>query len=1332
MGWRALLVFCLLLAGSLSAEPLHVQPRALPSGEAYTLWAHSRQHWRAKETPAAPVGSDLVNAHELLALFELQDRDSGREEWSAHFLLQRSHPGAVGVFQGDNWQPGPAQHGRYRVTLSDQGKHFVDDRTDAPVSGAAADYLRAFYSGRGSAKVIAEAMAGPWQPGEQRSLSAEVAAAFGLASGHWRYLHKQTLWHTPVAYFEIHGETLDDGGLFGDVSARGELIVDADNGRPLWFSRRARHAGPVAVSDDFPHGAGLMTQQRAWRYSDVANQGLRIELMAQVEPLGEIRGVRAVGGDSQMLAISSTTDDVDDERATIGLWHLPTRQNVWRAASGTHLGGHPDAAMLFSHDDLGFLNNYQVSSTSAGRFGGYKPDLNHGPPVAVLAAGVYPLKVFADGSLLWVDPGYGHHRHYGKGFSINPVAAAISRDGRRIAALDSGGVVEVRAITYSSMCDETAPPLRFCDAVTARVGEPLAGFSVDPAQSIRLDASGERVLLVGEGLARVMDLQGEELEQVAADWADFSPADDQLISSQGNTGSADITPDGRLLAQARQDRVALLDVGTGSEVHSIESRVSPVLGMLPLPGEGRLVTLTHEGLFRWDLPALSVAFEPLAEPPPELATLAGTELAEQELQQVLAADALALADGGRVLLARDGQGRLHETRYGIESPLPADTAGAFRAVYDRQGNQLYLLHVNGRITAWQWDDGWRRRAQLETAATGDQGHLALSADGDWLAVSHRRDQSGFWNPSIPLVQVLPTSLASVQRDLSPVWSSLTSLAFSEDSELLLAGDDNGRLLLWDVPSGVLVSQFPAHQRRINHLHVEGGRLWSSSDDGGLRLWDINSLVSPGVATADLEGALLKGLGVQRTPHLLATLVATDDEDFSVALPDGFYMATPGALTASAFLYDGEVFDYRAFDLWLNRPDLVMQRLKLGEPRQWSLLAAARERRVASFGVEDAMPDLRNTRVPDIGLDKLPSVVDRPEVLVSARVIPGSAPLSRVQLYINGVLQHSEVVNDGAGGALPFQHAVTLSAGLNRLEIRASDTAGQTGFSEPRFVLAQHEAPPPTLRVLAVGVSDYHDSSLDLRFAAKDARDLGDLLGRVEGDHEAVEIRYLLDREVTRENIQREAAILRDSHVDDIVVIFLAGHGFLDEQQAYYFATTDTDPRDPAARGLSWQGLAELIEAIPSRRRLILLDTCHSGEVDAATDQPVPVAGVSGVSGVGFRGLGRPEGRGVMDASIAGLNQYFAALRNDTGAIVMAAAGGLEYAYEADQWANGVFTYSLLEGLGQGSAAGAQGVVTVQGLKRYVNRRVVELTAGGQRPVARDDSLEIDFALGRSR
>ena len=91
--------------------------------------------------------------------------------------------------------------------------------------------------------------------------------------------------------------------------------------------------------------------------------------------------------------------------------------------------------------------------------------------------------------------------------------------------------------------------------------------------------------------------------------------------------------------------------------------------------------------------------------------------------------------------------------------------------------------------------------------------------------------------------------------------------------------------------------------------------------------------------------------------------------------------------------------------------------------------------------------------------------------------------------------------------------------------------------------------------------------------------------------------------------------------------------------------------------------------------------------------------------------------------------WFADLRRGTGAVVISSASGNEYAFEGEQWHNGVFTYALLNGLKNRAAdANKDNVVTVGELQAHVIEQVRTLTHGGQNPTVRRENLDYDFAV----
>jgi uncharacterized caspase-like protein len=291
---------------------------------------------------------------------------------------------------------------------------------------------------------------------------------------------------------------------------------------------------------------------------------------------------------------------------------------------------------------------------------------------------------------------------------------------------------------------------------------------------------------------------------------------------------------------------------------------------------------------------------------------------------------------------------------------------------------------------------------------------------------------------------------------------------------------------------------------------------------------------------------------------------------------------------------------------------------------------------------------------------------------------------------------------------------------------------------------------PEVYVVGIGVSEYKDQTYNLRYAAKDANDLLAAYKAIEerqGVTSQVHVLSLTDAKATRAGIINAKQWLGQSKINDLVVVFAAGHGMTDEKSDYYFGTHDIDPKHPAANGLPYQEFENLLDGIPALHKVLLLDTCFSGEIDK--DQPVIVAQAeAGTSGaVKMRAFKAARGVSVVAdepqaSSSTGTNaprlsndmlrfqqDWFADLRRGTGAAVISSSSGNEYSLEGEQWKNGVFTYSLLNGLKNHHAdTNNDHVITVSELQAYVIDQVRKLTQGGQNPTVRRENLEADFVV----
>jgi WD40 repeat protein len=550
-------------------------------------------------------------------------------------------------------------------------------------------------------------------------------------------------------------------------------------------------------------------------------------------------------------------------------------------------------------------------------------------------------------------------------------------------------------------------------------------------------------------------------------------------------------------------------------------------------------------------------------------------------------------------------------------------------------------------------------------------------------------------------------------------------AFSADGRLfaMVAGGD---ITVSDLANGEDVMHVTVHSGDAASLaFVAGGRLLvSAGRDGALRVWTV-----PG--------------GIQAV-----SLIALGAADYVAVTSDQYYRASKTSIKGVAFRTHGQIYPFEQFDLRFNRPDIVMQRIGLASPQAIQGYANSYARRLRKMGFSESMLG-RDFHLPEVALltKEVPVSTADAALTLNVRATDDRYALDRLNVYVNDVPLH------GSAG-LPFaakdlhqaEIAVTvpLAAGRNKVQVSALNVQGTESLKQTVYTTSTANRGPADIYVVAIGVSHYKNSAYDLRYAAKDAADFLSAyksVGERPAPRGAVHLLDLTNGKATREGIRAAKQFLQQTRTDDLAVVFAAGHGMTDARQNYYFGTWDINPAHPEVSGLPYEDFENLLDGIPALKKMLLIDTCFSGEIDQ--DESIVVAQANGGDGAVKMRAFKPErgisvvaggggaaGSTAVTGDLTRIQQdWFADLRRGTGAVVISSASGNEYALEGEEWHNGVFTYALLSGLKNHAAdSNNDGVITVGELQAYVIEQVRKLTGGGQNPTVRRDNLDYDFAV----
>lgn len=431
----------------------------------------------------------------------------------------------------------------------------------------------------------------------------------------------------------------------------------------------------------------------------------------------------------------------------------------------------------------------------------------------------------------------------------------------------------------------------------------------------------------------------------------------------------------------------------------------------------------------------------------------------------------------------------------------------------------------------------------------------------------------------------------------------------------------------------------------------------------------------------------------------------------VMLPSGGYLADPDVLPTVAVRSGGRVYAFEQLDAELNRPHEVLAALGSPDTERIAALRRAHERRYRPADRSGPRPtiDVRGHRN------------EGGEVVVELDLTPSRAPLHRVWVLANDVPLAPMTLPERTGA---FAHTVRipLTAGANRLRLQVEDRERRRSLA----ALVTAEGPtgrPRALRALIVGVSKYRESVSNLDYADDDARAMAELLRTVPIEVDRVETTVLVDEEATREAIDRAAAGLAGGSVDDFVLIYLAGHGVL-EKGRYHFAPHDMAFAEPETTGLSLEAIERYFEGAAGRRRVLLLDSCHAGPLRSTRATGATPALDANVR---TRSVARLASARI--TAMEEVDDLFADLARGSGAVILAAATGEQYAYETS--GHGLFTSTLLRGLREGEADGDfDGAVRLLELRDYVRDQVARRSGGAQLPTLGRAVFETDHVLAR--
>jgi len=931
------------------------------------------------------------------------------------------------------------------------------------------------------------------------------------------------------------------------------------------------------------------------------------------------------------------------------LWDLYTGRKVVRFAARqgavVSVAFTPDSRKVLTVTDTGNFNLWEISTGRSIKFIGRKGGgvYTQSGPVAISPDGrLLLLNERSDGTLRLMQAETGRiHQIFKAGLKVGHYVAptaSFSPDGHYIIVLRGIGS-RISSVT-----------MEFYDVLMGREIELFKGPTM--VSTVVFSPDSQYVLNGFRNVLKLWDISTGEIIRT------FSGHSDHVTSIA-------FSPDGRfILSGSKDNTLKLWDASAGSEIRTFSGHPKQMQSMRFSPDKRFTLSGTKDGLLIQS----------------EVSTGRTTRVIRGHSVDITATvfspDGRYAASGSKdnaIKVWNTSNGRLIRSMIGHTDDVTA-------LVYSPDGRLILSASKDETLKLWNASTG----REIHTF----EGHshwvtsVAFSPDGLYALSGSRDDTLKLWK------------LSSGQNIRTFKWHSgdVNSIAFSPDGRYVLSGSWR-KLALWNVSTGRKLRIFDGHSGNVTDVTFspDGRYALSGGDDHAVKLWrvttgnkirtfkghleEIISVVFSPDGQFVFSGSLDNTTRVwhTKTGKEITKYISSNDGEWIIITPDGYYNTSPEGASLLHWVYPGDTqtFTFEQFESQFKRADIIKARLS-GD------LAAGKPAPAMTRPPYVEMADyltIKETSAKNYSLALTASALNE---VKTVRVFVNGKPTLEVPVN----LKEKELLLD-----------VKLFSGANRITAVAYDEKGFS--SNPKYidVISKHEAlVKPNLYILAIGISDYPrlPTKWQLEFAHSDAKALFEAIKNQEGKlFKEVRYRFLDNKKATVETITEAMDVLSSVGENDLVVIFMAGHGVKSRDGTFYFLTSDGTLEDPSRGGLSWALIGEYLSKIKGRV-ILLLDACHSGSI--VTETVVPNDELAQELFTGGRG----------------------------GVMVFSASKGRQYSLESPDIGGGfgIFTYALIQSLGPRAKdvdTSRNGYVEFMELVDYVRAYVDRVTRGEQTP-----------------
>ncbi|HYC86935.1 MAG TPA: caspase family protein [Chryseosolibacter sp.] len=494
-------------------------------------------------------------------------------------------------------------------------------------------------------------------------------------------------------------------------------------------------------------------------------------------------------------------------------------------------------------------------------------------------------------------------------------------------------------------------------------------------------------------------------------------------------------------------------------------------------------------------------------------------------------------------------------------------------------------------------------------------------------------------------------------------------SFHPSEPLFAVSDQTNLIRTFSAPDYSELKPFVGHNDQVVAMAFSSDGKWlaSASRDNTVKIWDVASRKE------------------------LASLITFGDEEWVVLHASGLFDASAGAMAQIYFTSGTQTIGLEQIKERFYEPNLIRK-----------ILGGETLRSVSGLERIDLFPGIE-------------AILDTVKAQLTIRLQDQGGGIGKTSLFINGKEAIEDIRSFAAAGRKGEKESLTVDidlssnkhlvwGDLNFIGVKSHNEAGYLASPVHRIFYTAPaktkmlQAYTPHLYGLIVGVSDYENDQLDLKYSSKDATDFHTALlaaGRRLFE-ERIHITLLhsesdagSNKPLKRNIIDALESIAAKAQPNDVLVMYFSGHGTSQsgEDSDFLYLTpeargfTFSDPVIRESSSISGSELTGYLKSILAQKQVLIFDACASGKV---VDNMLAK-------------------RDVPSSTLRALER----MKDRAGTYILTGCAADAVSYEATQFGQGLLTYSVLSGI-RGGALREDRYLDVLKLFNYAKEEVPKL------------------------